>query len=694
MLLSKRKLKQFLKQFSKPWITIGLKKSIKVKNSLFQSGNFAQYKLYRNKISALIRMSKKNYFHAFFVDNLYNMKNTWKGINSLIYGKKKKSRAISSLKRPNKDTTTDPLEISNIFNNYFSSVGEKLASRVPSSSCSFTDYLLPNIYPNSFFFDAVSPVDIESEILSIPKNKTYGLYSCPTHILSGARHIISGPLSNIFNNSVQEGIFPSKLKQAKVIPVYKSDDETEPGNYRPISLLSIFNRIFEKLMYKQVKNFLDKHNILFKSQYGFREKHSTQHAIIDIVNIIQNNMDLKLFTCGIFLDLKKAFDTVNHSILLKKLNHYGIRGVINDWFSSYLLGRTQVTEIDSNLSTIKNISCGVPQGSVLGPLLFLIYINDFHNSSEKFSFYLFADDTNLLYADKNLKNLEKTVNSELVRVSDWLNANKLTLNAKKSNFVIFRPYQRKMDHLVNILMFDNNNYTLTSLECKDHVKYLGVSLDSHLSWKYHIDNVALKISRIVGVIARLRHLVPFTTLLSIYRSLILPYLTYGLAAWGQAAKSHLQKILVLQKRVLRLMYFSEPRAHAVPLFTFSKILPLNMLYVETVASIMFDVSCLAVPTNISNLFIKANEKHNHETRFSSSRNFYINQSRLNQNLGSFAKFGAKLWNSICVELRQLPKRAFKKQIINMLFSLLEAEDDYVKSPILLKKIANYRPNIE
>ena len=161
-------------------------------------------------------------------------------------------------------------------------------------------------------------------------------------------------------------------------------------------------------------------------------------------------MDVKLFTCGIFLDLKKAFDTINHSILLKKLNHYGIRGIINDWFSSYLLGHSQVTEIDSNLSTINKISCGVPQGSVLGPLLFLIYINDFHNSSEKLSFYLFADDTNLLYADKNLKSLEKTVNNELVRVSDWLNANKLTLNAKKSNFVIFHPpLPRLTDILLN-----------------------------------------------------------------------------------------------------------------------------------------------------------------------------------------------------------------------------------------------------
>ena len=293
----------------------------------------------------------------------------------------------------------------------------------------------PNYNPNSFFFDAVSPVDIEREILSIPRNKAYGLYSCPVHILSGAKHIISGPLSNIFNISVQEGVFPSKLRQAKIIPVYKSDDETEPGNYRPISLLSIFNRIFEKLMYQRLKTFLDKNDTLTQSQYGFREKHSPQHAVIDIVDIIQNNMDQKLFTCGIILDLKKAFDTVNHSILLKKLNHYGIRGIVNDWFSSYLHGRSQVTEIDSNSSTISKISCGVPQG----PLLFLIYINDFHNSSVKFSFYLFPDDTNLLNADKNLKSLGETVNNELVKVSDWLNANKIKCYKIKLCHLSFLP---------------------------------------------------------------------------------------------------------------------------------------------------------------------------------------------------------------------------------------------------------------
>ena len=208
--------------------------------------------------------------------------------------------------------------------------------------------------------------------------------------------------------------------------------EVNIARYHYCLFLIGYLNIFEKLMYHRLKSFLGKNDILFKSRYSFRENHSTQHAIIGIVNVIQNNMDQNLFSRGIFLDLKKAFDTVDHLILLQKRNHYGI----NDWFASYLLGRSQVTEVGFNLSTEYMISCGVPQGSLLGPLLFLIYINDIHNSSAKLSFYLFADDTNLLYADTNLKYLVKTVNSELLRVSDWL-------NAKKSNYVIFRQYGKK-----------------------------------------------------------------------------------------------------------------------------------------------------------------------------------------------------------------------------------------------------------
>ena len=391
------------------------------------------------------------------------------------------------------------------------------------------------------------------------------------------------------------GKYPSKLKQAKVIPVFKSEVPTDPSNYRPISLLSVFNRIFEKLMYKRLKSFIDSNGILFSEQYGFRDKHSTQHAVLDIVNAIQENIDHNVFSCGIFLDFKKAFDTVDHSVLLQKLHYYSVRGTAHNWFTSYLDGRTQTTQINSKISSKQNLTCGVPQGSVLGPLLFLLYINDIYTTSSKFKFHLFADDTDLLYADKNLKSLDTMVNTELVKVSDWLHANKLTLNTKKSNYVIFHSYQKKVNYQVQIKLFDPHTNSVAHLEQQDYVKYFGILIDKNLSWKYHIDYVASKISRTIGIIARLRHFIPLSTLLTIYRSLVAPYLTYGIIAWGQAAKSNLRKILILQKRALRLMHFFSNRDHILPLFISSNILPINLLYFETALIFMHDVAHDSVP---------------------------------------------------------------------------------------------------
>ena len=227
-------------------------------------------------------------------------------------------------------------------------------------------------------------------------NKAHGLYSCSTRLLKSARHILAKPLTTLVNISVQEGQFPSRLKHAKIVPVFKDGDETDPCNYRPISLHSIFHRIFEKLMYNRLKLFFNKNDVFYYSQYGFREQRSTEHAILDIVNKIHLSMVKGMFSCGVFIDLKKAFDTVDHFILLKKLYHYGIRGVMNNCFSSYLSSRVQTTQIGSFLSEKERTSCGVPPGSVLEPLLFLICINDISNASEKLLFYLFADDTNLL----------------------------------------------------------------------------------------------------------------------------------------------------------------------------------------------------------------------------------------------------------------------------------------------------------
>ena len=240
-------------------------------------------------------------------------------------------------------------------------------------------------------------------------------------------------------------------------------------------MLLIYNCLFEKLLYRRLIKFIDKNDILYDLQYGFRNKHSTQHAILDIVNTIHSNMDNRKYSRGIFIDLKKAFDTVNHEILLTKLEHYGIRGVINSWFRSYLSDRRQSIEIDKCISETETIVCGVPQGSVLGPLLFLLYINDIHKSSKEFTFYLFADDTSLTYANDNLRTLELTVNNELEKVSEWLNANKLTLNVKKSNYVISRPRQKRIPFIPETKIFNPTLNTRVILEMKDFVKYSGIN---------------------------------------------------------------------------------------------------------------------------------------------------------------------------------------------------------------------------
>ena len=289
----------------------------------------------------------------------------------------------------------------------------------------------------------------------------------------------------------------------------------------------------------------------------------------------------------------------------------------------------------------------------------------------------------MLYADRHPKSLEKTVNKELKNVCEWLQVNKLTLNIKKSNFVIFQPPQRSLNYESKLKVIDNSTNISSGLECKEYVKYLGALIDNHLSWKYHVDYITVKIGKIVGVtvIAHLRHFVPFCTLKSIYQSLMLPYLTYGLTAWGQAAKAHFNKWLLLQKRALHMMHFLNP-SHTIPFFISSKILPIHLLYFEAILHSMYDVSNNSAPETVSEKFVKTSS---YNTRASSCGK-YTKFSCLNQQQNSFSCFGAKAWNCLPSQVCNLPKLAFKKSIRKALFAGLEGEEDYIEAPNLLSKI--------
>jgi len=441
--------KRTLKKTSKPWITKGIRKSIEIKNKLYKrflnnrSNYYHQkFKIYRNRINHLIKTSKNNYFIKYFNENQSNIKNIWCGIRQLISKKSKGSCVPSKLVVDGNDITNSR-DIADAFNNFFTNIGNRLAQDIPTVDKSPRSFMR-NFTSNSFYLQQVTAKEISEEIEKLNPSKSTGPYSIPTKILVLIKDLISSPLKQIFNLSFETGIVPEKFKVANVIPVHKKGSELCVTNYRPISLLSIFNKLLEKLMFSRLMSFLNVNNILFHKQFGFRQQHSTLQAVLSIADKIQSSIDSSSYSCGIFLDLSKAFDTVNHKILLDKLFFYGIRGSALEWFESYLCNRMQFVSIGNTNSDKKYIPMGVPQGSVLGPLLFLLYLNDLPNCSEILDFHLFADDTNLFFSSKSLSNIEITAKNELENVHKWLCCNQLSLNIDKSNYVMsFSMHHRR-----------------------------------------------------------------------------------------------------------------------------------------------------------------------------------------------------------------------------------------------------------
>ena len=279
-----------------------------------------------------------------------------------------------------------------------------------------------------------------------------------------------------------------------MIPLFKSGERDILTNYRPVSVLPVFSKILERLMYNRILRFLDVSKILSDNQYGFRKHHSTAYALACLYDRISSAIENKEYTVGIFIDLSKAFDTIDHHILISKLEHYGVRGSALRWFESYLSGRTQYVEFNVICSESCQIKCGVPQGSILGPLLFLLHINDLCNVSKVVDFILFADDTNKFFSHKDFNLLSETLNSEMCKLTQWCRANKLSINFKKSNFMVFRPRQRRQTLDLSIQL-DNNK-----IDCVKETVFLGVILDEHLSWKPHILSVSRRVSKSIGII--------------------------------------------------------------------------------------------------------------------------------------------------------------------------------------------------
>ena len=443
--------------------------------------------------------------------------------------------------------------------------------------------------------------------------------------------------------SFKEGLFPSLNKEADVCPIHKKNEKTRCENYRPISLLPNISKIFERVMYSRLDNFLSSSEIIYKFQFGFRKQYSTNHALLSIVEQIRNALDKNMFTCGVFIDLEKAFDTVNHKILLSKLNHYGIRGVANKWFSSYLSNRYQRVTINGESSQLLPISCGVPQGSILGPLLFLLYINDMNLAMQTSTMYHFADDTNLLYSCKSLKSLRKRLNKDLELLYNWLCANRLSLNAGKTEFIVFRPPRYRSSERVTLKLHHSKLFESSK------IKYLGIILDNKLDWKGHITELSKKLSRAVGLLYKIRNLCPQSVLRSLYFSLFNSHLSYGLVLWRNANRIYIDKIKSLQRRALKSIVFknNENDIDVNMIHSDLKILNIDHQHQVQLSSLMWDYDHDTLPPSLKAYFKRANLIHNYSTRAASKGSlYYAKVNTIKYGIKSFKYQGIKVLNDL------------------------------------------------
>ena len=355
------------------------------------------------------------------------------------------------------------------------------------------------------------------------------------------------------------------MKIAKLVPIFKKGSRTALENYRPISILPSISKLLEKIMYTRVMNHLKLHNAIVDEQFGFREGYSTQLAILSLLKKIIHALSNKEFCLTIFLDLCKTFDSIDHGILLNKLHHYGMRGIAFEWFKSYLSGREQFTEVNGCRSTVAPVTHGVPQGSTLGPLCFLLAVNDLVHSSSMFSFIIFADDTNAVLSNKNLDQLIQITNTELHKIGNWLLANKLSVNMSKTHLLVFKG-RRIITRNYNIYLYNQ------LINEKSFTKFLGVYIDNHLNWKHHILHIRNKISKVTGTITKSRDSLNNKSLLLLYYGLIYPYLQYCIVAWGAATPTTLKPIVTIQKRAIRIVAGVGYRDHTEQLFKANNIL--------------------------------------------------------------------------------------------------------------------------
>ena len=618
------------------WVTNDLLQAIKERNyfkkkanqskSIIDWNNFTQK---RNQVNNMKNTLKQDYFNTLLTDNAKRPKQLWKTLKTLVPNGKNTTTSVKRLVTEDGIDVTCPKGIADHFNNFFVNVGVTLASKFSTD----TSKVNPPVSEKLFNFSKTNTKCVQDHIKDLKNGKATGLDGIGSRILKAGAPVLSIYLSKIFNCSLATGYVPKCWKMKRVSPVHKGDVKTDPSNFRPISILPIPMKIFEKIVHDQVSTFIKENTFLNDRQSGFRKLFSTTTAVLDVSENILEQLDKNNFVGAVLIDLKKAFDTVDHKILLKKLWCYGFQNQSFDWFESYLTDRQQLTLVNNIMSDMLHEDVyGVPQGSVLGPLLFLLYIDDIKSVIQNAYCHLYADDTIILKGASDPDSLIASLESELSNVDHWLSINKMTINTKKTEVIFFgnKAHLKKLDN-------KTVRYLDTPLKRKDKVKYLGVLFDEKMQWKYQIKNITQKASLKLGKIKAIASFLTPHTKKLLVNALVMPYFHYCSPAWSNAAPFRLSKI---NKKVVDASVFLG-REDNYSIY--------NMLD-KDISLLTFKALNNIAPNYLCSKIQMAKNCHSHNTRRAAKNHLQIPSSNTKFGMRTFAYRASKLWNDLPNEL--------------------------------------------